>query len=73
MAKATRSTYYRNHHSPIEYTFDFSLLVKLLIKDKVFELKIGRGIKKIKFINLYIHRIDRIDFGGLLKEYLRQM
>lgn len=73
MAKATRSTYYRNHHSLIEYTFDLSLLVKLLIEDKVFELKVGRGIKKIKFINFYIHRIGRIDFRGLLKEYLRQV
>lgn len=71
MAIATQSILYRNrnYHISVGSIFNLSLLVKILVKDKIFELKTVYGIKDIKFINLFIRESRNIVAKGLLKEY----
>lgn len=54
MAKAMLFILYRNHHLLISNSFDFCLLIKILEKNKEFEIKISFKIKKTEFVNLFI-------------------
>lgn len=52
---------------------DFSLIVKLLVKDAVFEYQPGRGSNKTKFNNLYFCRSRVITARGLFDLYQRKV
>lgn len=71
MTKATWSTYYGNYHSLVKYISDFYLMVKLLVKDKVFKLKAGYGVKETEFIDFYMCGVGKIGLKSPLKKYLR--
>lgn len=44
-------------------------MAKILVKDKIFKLKVRYSIKKIEFVNLFIYRLTKIVVGSLLKKY----
>ena len=72
MARTTQSTSYGNYHSLVGFTFNLSLLVKILVKDKIFKFEVGRDVKDTEFVNFIICGSSKIKLGGLLKEYQRQ-
>lgn len=60
MACAIKSTSYSNRHSIISSISDFSLIMKLLVKDTVFDYQSSRRSNKLKFTNLYLYRTKSI-------------
>lgn len=73
MASIIQSTSYKNTHLLVAFIFDLSLLIKILIEDKVFKLKTERNTKKIKFVNFFIYKLTKIVASSPLKEYQYQM
>lgn len=69
MAKATWFISHGNHHLLVGSTFDLSLLVKILVEDKIFKLEPGRDAKDTKFVDLFACGSSKIGLGSLLKEY----
>lgn len=69
ITRAIWSTSHKNHYSIIGSNFDLSLLVKILVEDKIFKLKVGRNIKNTEFVDFFIYELRKIRLRGLLKEY----
>lgn len=69
MAGAIQSTSHGNHHSPVGSTSDLSLLVKILVEDKVFEFETRRDTKNTEFVDLFAYRSSKIRLRGPLKGY----
>lgn len=44
-------------------------MVKILVKDKVFKLKVNCDAKDTEFVDLFYCKISKIAAEGLLKEY----
>lgn len=64
---------YKNHYLSINSILNFYLLIKILIKDKVFKLKVKYSTKDMEFIDLFAHKLNEIRFENLLKKYQRQV
>lgn len=73
MARATQFTSHGNYHLLVGFTSDLSLLVKILVEDKVFEFKTRRNAKDTKFVDLFACESSKIGLEGPLKEYQRQV
>lgn len=71
MARAIQSTLYKNHYLLVDSTSDLSLLVKILVKDKIFKFEIGCNAKNTKFINFFACKARKIRLESLLKKYQR--
>lgn len=56
MSQATEFISYRNWHLVINSISNFSLIVKLLVEDAIFEYYLGQEINGKEFIDLYICR-----------------
>lgn len=72
MVQATESTFYRNQYSVINSMSDLSIIVKLLVKNAVFEYHPGQETNRIEFIDLYIRGLKVIAAGGPLNAYQRR-
>lgn len=72
MAKVTQFTSHENHYLLISNSSDLCLLVKILVEDKMFELELGREIKKTKFVDLFIRGSRIIAARDPLEEYQRR-
>ena len=71
MARAIQFTSHGNHHSLVGSTSDLSLLVKILVEDKVFEFEAGRSAKDNEFVDLFARGLSKIRLKGLVKKYQR--
>lgn len=69
MAKSSGSISHRNYHLLVASTFNLSLLIKILIEDKIFELEARYNAKETQFVDFFIYRITKIVARGLLKKY----
>lgn len=69
MSKVAWSTSHRDHHLLVNITFDSSLLVRILIENNIFELKFGRGVNSIEFVDFFIYEISKIVAESPLKKY----
>lgn len=72
MAQATESTSHGNQYSVVSSMSDFSLIVKLLVEDTVFEYQPGQGSNKTEFIDLYLCGSRVIVVGGPFDSYQRR-
>lgn len=59
--------------STSRFYIDFSLLVKILVEDNIFEFEVEYDIKETKFVNLFIYGSGKIWLGSPLKEYQYQI
>lgn len=69
MVCATELTSHDNCHSVVSNVSDFSLIVKLLVKDAVFDVHPNKGSNKSEFTNLFFYETITIAVEGLLAFY----
>lgn len=69
IARVTQFTLYKSYYSLISFIFDLSLLVKILVKDRLLELKARYSKKNTKFVDFLIHRLTKIIAKSPLKKY----
>lgn len=69
MAKIIQFISHKNYHLLVNNSFYFCLLIKILIENKVFELKVSFKTKKTEFVNLFIYGLMIIVVGNPLKKY----
>lgn len=51
---------HKNHYLLVTSTFNLSLLIKILVKNKIFKLKIEHDIKKTEFVDFFIYKLIKI-------------
>lgn len=69
IAYITKLICHDNCHSIINNISHLCLIVKLLVKDAVFDYQPGKKNNKSEFINLYFYKIKFIVIRGLLNLY----
>lgn len=69
MAYTIKSISYYNHYFNISNILNLYLIVKLLVKDDIFNYQPGKESNKSKFTNLYICELKSISIEVLLKLY----
>lgn len=69
MVRAIQFILYENYYLLVSFTFDLSLLIKILVKDKVFEFETGHNAKNIIFVDLFACKSSKIRLESLLKKY----
>lgn len=71
MARVTQFISYKNQHLLVDSISDLSLLIKILVEDKVFKLEVEHGIKNTKFVDFFAYKLSKIRLKSSLKEYKR--
>lgn len=69
MAKAIRFRSYENHYLLVDSISDLSLLIKILVENKIFELEVGHDIKKTEFVDFFAYKSRKIELKDPLKKY----
>lgn len=69
MAYAMKLTFHSNCYFVISSVSNFSLMVKLLLKDFISDYQLGKRSNKLEFINLYFCEIKSIFVEGLINLY----